>query len=126
MNENAPEISNEPAGERADALPDERARTFRHALLPAPVGLALVSLYGVPVGWFDCANRGWIAVALIVLSMIGAIVSMALAMRAVPAALRGRAEPAQRRTALLWLLTAGVFLAPSLVVALYEVGLRAR
>ena len=93
---------------------EDRLRFARHVGYPAIVGSSLLGLYAVPRDLFGCANRGWIALALILMSAIGAIVCMALAVRA------GRGN---LPTARLWLLSALCLLLPSLFVVAYELAL---
>ena len=54
----------------------------RHLLIPAIAPAALVGLYFTPVTLFGCANRGWLAVAVVLVSAVAACVTTAKGARA--------------------------------------------
>jgi hypothetical protein len=65
-----------------------RSPFVRHVALPAIAPAALVGLYFTPVLLFGCVNRGLLALAVALLSAIGAFVTVGIALR-----LRRRGEP---------------------------------
>ena len=81
----------------------------RHALLPAIAPATTVALYFTPVLWFGCVNRGLMALAVVLMSAIGAFVAIVRGFRA-----RSRQEPVDW-----WLLTALILTIPlALIVGL--------
>ena len=84
----------------------------RHILLPTIAPLAIVGLYFTPVTLIGCADRGWLAVAIVAVSAVGAFVAVALA-------LRGRTRGDTSST--WWMLSAVVLTLP-LALALGPLG----
>ena len=52
-----------------------RQRVIRHLVLPAIAPAALISLYFTPKSVFGCANRGYMALAVVFLALIAAVVT---------------------------------------------------
>ena len=59
-----------------------RSPVIRHLALPTLLSSAMIGLWFTPVAVFGCANRGWLAVGVAVLGMLGSASAMALALRA--------------------------------------------
>ena len=74
----------------------------RHVALPAIAPAALIGLYFTPVLLFGCVNRGLLAVAVALVSAIGAFVTIGMAFR-----LRARGEPSG-----LWIVSAAILTSP--------------
>jgi hypothetical protein len=58
------------------------SRLTRHVLVPAIAPLAVVGLYLTPVAVFGCANRGLLALGVVVISLVAGIVTGVLGLRA--------------------------------------------
>lgn len=50
-------------------------RITKHLLLPSMAPVALFALYFTPKAVFGCANRGYLALAIVFLAAIGAVVA---------------------------------------------------
>jgi len=48
---------------------------LKHLALPAAAPLALIALYFTPKAVFGCANRGYLALGVVLLATIGAVVT---------------------------------------------------
>ena len=81
-----------------------RQRIMRHLILPAVAPAALIWLYFTPKTVFGCANRGYMALALVSLALVGAI---ATAMKGVTAKKRGEGEAANW-----WIVTTLILVSP--------------
>ncbi len=68
-----------------------RQRLIRHLILPAVAPAALIWLYFTPKTVFGCANRGYMALAVVSIALVAAI---ATAMKGVIAQKRGENEAA--------------------------------
>jgi choline-glycine betaine transporter len=79
----------------------------RHLLLPAAAPAAVVGLYFTPVTLFGCVNRGWLALAIVLISAMAACVTSAQAARA-----RLQGLPSTSR----WLLSTLVLVTPIVLV----------
>jgi hypothetical protein len=77
---------------------------LKHVALPATAPAALVALYFTPVHVFGCVNRGLMAVAVVLVSMIVALVTTAIGVR-----LRARSET----TYPWWLLSTLILILPA-------------
>jgi hypothetical protein len=65
----------------------------RHLLIPATAPAALVGLYFTPVTLFGCVNRGWLALAVVLISAVAACVTTAKASGlTIPPSLLARAD----------------------------------
>jgi len=87
--------------------PTAARRLAAHALLPALAPLAMTALAFTPVTLFGCVNRGLIAVALALTSLLGAAVATGLALK-----LR-RIDPDAARH---WIVTGLLLLLPTLLL----------
>lgn len=74
----------------------------RHVALPALAPAALIGLYFTPVLLFGCVNRGLLAVAVALVSAIGAFVTVGIAFR-----LRAQGKPSG-----LWILSTAILTLP--------------
>jgi len=74
----------------------------RHVALPALAPAALIGLYFTPVLLFGCVNRGLLAVAVALVSAIGAFVTVEIALR-----LRAQGKPSG-----LWILSTTILTSP--------------
>lgn len=83
-------------------------RITRHFLLPLIAPAALFALYFTPKAVFGCANRGLMALGVVLLATIGAV---AAAWKGVSARGRGETEAANW-----WILTALILLFPILLL----------
>lgn len=88
-----------------------RTRVLRHLGPPLALALSFAGLYLMPVSVLGCANRGYVALGLVGLSMAGALVAMALGLRVFRS----------REASVVWFLTAVALLLPSLVVVSVEI-----
>lgn len=79
------------------------ANLLKHALLPALGPASIVGLYFTPVMVFGCVNRGLLALAVVLISIVAAIITMRNAMRRPPS------DPARA----LWLLSTAILLLPA-------------
>ncbi len=86
-----------------------RQRVIRHLILPSLAPAALIWLYFTPKTVFGCANRGYMAVAVVFLAMIAAI---ATAIKGVKARRRGEAEAANW-----WIVTTLILVSPLVLLA---------
>ena len=78
-----------------------------HLGLPSLLSIAIIALYFTPKASFGCANRGYLAVGVAVLGMLGACVTMGIAVRM---------KNTDRGRATWWLATALVLLLPALLL----------
>jgi hypothetical protein len=74
----------------------------RHVALPALAPAALIGLYFTPVLLFGCVNRGLLAVAVALVSAIGAFATVGIALR-----LRAQGKPSG-----LWILSTAILTSP--------------
>lgn len=81
-----------------------RKRFIRHLILPSIAPVALIGLYFTPKTAFGCANRGYLALAVVSLAMAAAI---AAALKGVNAKRRG-----ETGTANWWIITMLILLSP--------------
>jgi type IV secretory pathway protease TraF len=79
-------------------------RFIRHLILPLIAPATLICLYFTPKTVFGCANRGYLALATVLLSMIAAVPT---AMMGVVAKRRGANDEANG-----WLLTTLILVSP--------------
>ena len=86
-----------------------KQRFVRHLILPSIVPVALIVLYFTPKTAFGCANRGYMALAVVLLALVAAV----------PAAMKGAA--AKRRGANeesnWWTVTTLILLSPLVLLA---------
>ena len=83
-------------------------RLTRHLLLPMIAPAALFCLYFTPKAVFGCANRGFMAMGVVLLAAIGSVLTT---WKGVSARRRGEIE-----TANWWLLTTLMLLSPILLL----------
>lgn len=81
-----------------------KQRLFRHLVLPAIAPAALVWLYFTPKTVFGCANRGYMALAVVLLAATAAVATTA---KGISKKRRGDTESANW-----WLLTTLILLLP--------------
>jgi hypothetical protein len=74
----------------------------KHVALPALAPAALIGLHFTPVLLFGCVNRGLLAVAVALVSAIGAFVTVGIALR-----LRAQGKPSG-----LWILSTAILTSP--------------
>jgi hypothetical protein len=74
----------------------------KHVALPALAPAALIGLYFTPVLLFGCVNRGLLAVAVALVSAIGAFVTVGIALR----------RRAQGKPSGLWILSTAILTSP--------------
>jgi len=74
----------------------------KHVALPALAPAAMIGLYFTPVLLFGCVNRGLLAVAVALVSAIGALVTVGIALR-----LRAQGKPSG-----LWILSTAILTSP--------------
>ena len=79
----------------------------RHLLIPATAPAALVGLYFTPIALFGCVNRGWLALAVVLISAVAACATTAKGTRA-----RLQRSP----SANWWLLSTLVLLTPIVLI----------
>lgn len=79
----------------------------KHILVPAIAPIAVVALYFTPVSLVGCANRGLIALAVVLISLIAGIVT---GVRGIRARLKGDPESGW------WIASTGVLATPALLV----------
>jgi hypothetical protein len=84
-----------------------RSPIVRHLGVPSLFSVALIGLAYVPKSTFGCANRGWIAIALVAVALAGSVAALIRGAR-----LRGTDTAAS----LWWLLTSFVLLLPALLL----------
>lgn len=76
---------------------------LKHIVLPAVAPILIIALYFTPVMFFGCRIRGLIAICIVLISTIGAFVTI------------GRAFSARRRNdpiASWWIISAAIFTLP--------------
>jgi hypothetical protein len=78
-----------------------------HVLVPALAPAAVVGLYFTPVSLVGCANRGYAALAVVFLSLLGGIAAAVTALRT---------RPSDRQASALWALSAAILALPALLV----------
>ena len=86
-----------------------KGRLARHVLAPLSAPVALVALYFTPKDVFGCANRGLMAMAVVLLATVGALVA---AWKGVSRRRRGLDAEANW-----WLLTTVILLLPIALLA---------
>jgi hypothetical protein len=86
-----------------------RQRVIRHLVLPSMAPAALIWLYFTPKTVFGCANRGYMAVAVVFLASVAAVVT---AIKGINAKRQGETE-----TANWWIITTLIFLFPLFLLA---------
>ena len=79
-------------------------RFVRHLILPSIAPVMLISLYFTPKTVFGCANRGYMALAVVLLAMVAAVPA---AMKGAAAKRRGANEEANW-----WTVTTLILLSP--------------
>src|SRR6266436_9683773 len=85
----------------------------KHVALPALAPAAMIGLYFTPVLLFGCVNRGLLAVAVALVSAVGAFVTVGIALR-----LRAQGKPSG-----LWILSTLILTSP-LVLLVGPLGCR--
>lgn len=78
-------------------------------IIPSVAPLALIGLYFTPKDVFGCANRGYMALAVVFLALLGA---GSTAARGIAAKKRGETEAANR-----WLITTLILVSPVVLLA---------
>jgi len=79
----------------------------RHVFLPLLAPIAIIGLYFTPKDVFGCANRGYLALAVVLIALFGAFATM----------IRGIAEMRQETTAShWWIVSTLILLMPALLV----------
>ena len=86
-----------------------RQRVIRHLILPSTAPASLVWLYFTPKTVFGCANRGYMAVAIVFLALIAAV---ATATKGITARGRGEDEAANW-----WIVTTLILISPLILLA---------
>jgi len=84
-------------------------RVIRHLILPSVAPAALIWLYFTPKTVFGCANRGYIAVAVVFLALVAAI---ATAVKGITVKRRGENEAANW-----WIITTLILASPLVLLA---------
>ncbi len=79
---------------------------LRHVVLPAIAPAAVVGLYFTPVLLFGCVNRGLLALAVVLLSAVGAFATVTIGLRA----------KAQGRPSARWLVSTLILTLPLVLV----------
>jgi hypothetical protein len=85
-----------------------RKRIIRHLILPLISPAALIWLYFIPKTVFGCANRGYMALGIVVLSMAAAV---ATTIKGVSEKKRGEKEEANW-----WIVTTLILLSPTVLL----------
>lgn len=85
-------------------MPTFKTRVIRHLALPSLAPAALIGLYLTPKAVFGCANRGFMAFAVVLLATLAAVAST---WKGVSERQRGESEAANW-----WLLTTLILLSP--------------
>jgi hypothetical protein len=85
-----------------------RERIIRHLFLPLIAPAALICLYFTPKSVFGCANRGYMALAVASLALVGAVVTAAMGIGA-----RNRGE---KEAANWWTVTTLILVSPLLLL----------
>jgi hypothetical protein len=85
-----------------------RQRTIRHLLLPLVAPAALIWLYLTPKSVFGCANRGYMALAVVSLALVAGV---ATAMKGITARKRGDNEAANW-----WTVTTLILVSPLILL----------
>lgn len=86
-----------------------KQKVIRHLILPSVAPLALIWLYFTPKSVFGCANRGYMAVAVVLLALVAAFVT---ATKSMMAKRRGESE-----TANWWIITTLILVSPLVLLA---------
>jgi len=86
-----------------------RQRIIRHLLLPSIAPVALIGLYFTPKTVFGCANRGYMAVAVVFLALVAAI---ATTKKGITAKRRGENEASTW-----WVITTLILVLPLVLLA---------
>jgi predicted membrane-bound dolichyl-phosphate-mannose-protein mannosyltransferase len=81
-----------------------RKRFIRHLILPSNAPAALIWLYFTPKNAFGCANRGYMALTIVILSLVAAVVT---ASKGIAEKRRGETESANW-----WIVTTLILLFP--------------
>ena len=84
-------------------------RLVRHLILPLIAPATLICLYFTPKSVFGCANRGYIALAVVFLAMVAAVPT---AMKGAAAKRRGANDEANG-----WLVSTLILLSPAVLLA---------
>lgn len=79
---------------------------LRHVALPAVAPAAVIGLYFTPVLLFGCVNRGWLALAVVLLSAGAAFVTVGIGLR----------EQARGRSSVRWLISTVILTTPLVLV----------
>ncbi len=85
-----------------------RERIIRHLFLPLVAPAALIWLYLTPKSVFGCANRGYMALAVVSLALVAAVCT---ALKGIAARKRGENEAANR-----WTVTTLILVSPLLLL----------
>jgi hypothetical protein len=86
-----------------------RQKVIRHLILPSMAPAALFWLYFTPKTVFGCANRGYMAVAVVFLALGAAVVT---AIKGITAKRRGKNEVANW-----WMITTLILVFPLVLIA---------
>lgn len=86
-----------------------RQRVVRHLVLPSIAPAALIGLYFIPKHVFGCANRGYMALAVVFLALIAAV---ATAKKGIAAKRQGEIE-----TSNWWIITTLILVSPLVLLA---------
>ena len=86
-----------------------RDRVIRHLILPSMAPVALVWLYFTPKSVFGCANRGYMALAVVFLALIAAV---GTARKGITAKRRGETDAANW-----WIITTLILVSPLALLA---------
>ena len=84
-----------------------RSPIVRHLGVPSLLSLALIALYFVPKTTFGCANRGYMALAIVAAAFAGSVYALVRGVRS------RRTDVVRARW---WLLTAFVLLLPAMLL----------
>ena len=86
-----------------------REKAIRHLILPSIAPAALICLYFTPKSVFGCANRGFLALVVV---LIGIVAAVPAAMKGASARRRGAVEEANW-----WTVTTLILLSPFVLLA---------
>jgi hypothetical protein len=86
-----------------------RQKVIRHLILPSVAPAALTWLYFTPKSVFGCANRGYMALAVVSLALIAAIAAMTKGIAVIK---RGEADEATW-----WVITTLILVSPLVLLA---------
>lgn len=86
-----------------------RQRVIRHLILPSMAPIALIGLYFTPKTVFGCANRGYMALTVVLLALVAAV---ATARTGIAARRRGENQAANW-----WIITTLILVSPLVLLA---------